>query len=220
MRGEKQNLFKADFHIHSEHSMDCSMSLEQIIKRCQETGINCIAIADHGTTDGALKMQTLAPFPVIVAEEIMTPHGEIMGMFLRETIPSGLSVGETIARIKAQGGLVCIPHPFDLFRGGSALNSRVLESIVEQIDIIEIFNARTPLLKTLEEVQAFAEKHGLPGSVGSDSHIPAEIGNAYMEMPEFQGKEDFLQALAQGKIFGNRTNLLARLGSLWARLKK
>ena len=133
-------LLKADLHIHTEYSPDCNTPLEQIIKRCLEIGINCIAVSDHGTAEGALKMQTIAPFPVIVAEEILTPQGEIVGMFLKETIPSRLSVEQTISRIKAQGGLVCIPHPFDALRR-SALDPKTIEKIVEQIDIIEVFNA-------------------------------------------------------------------------------
>ena len=110
-------MLKADFHIHTEHSMDCHTTIEELINRCLETGINCVAISDHDAVDGAKKMQKLAPFPVIIAEEILTPQGEIMGMFLEERIPSGVSVEQAIARIKAQGGLVCLPHPFDTLRG-------------------------------------------------------------------------------------------------------
>ena len=212
-------MLKADLHIHTEYSMDCNTPLEKIINRCRETSINCIAIADHGTIEGALKMQTIAPFPVIVAEEILTPHGEIMGMFLKEGIPSGLSVEQTISRVRAQGGLVCIPHPFSIFRH-SALVSEIIEGLVEQIDVIEIFNARTIFLHDLTKAQAFAQKHGILGSAGSDAHTLGEIGNAYVEMPEFNGKDDFLQALAQGRISGHRTNPLAHFNSLWARLKK
>ncbi|MDO8688252.1 MAG: PHP domain-containing protein, partial [Dehalococcoidales bacterium] len=135
------NLLRADFHIHTAYSMDCATSLEEIISRCLETGINCINIADHGTVEGALKMQSLAPFPVIVSEEVLTPHGEIMGMFLKESIPSGLSVEEAISRIKAQDALVCIPHPFDPLRG-LRLDSKRFEELAGQIDIIEVFNAR------------------------------------------------------------------------------
>ena len=109
-------MLKADLHIHTKYSMDCDMPLEKIINRCLETGINCITIADHGTIEGALEMQRLAPFTIIIAEEVLTHHGEIMGMFLKEPIPSGQSVEETISQIRAQGGLVCIPHAFDLFR--------------------------------------------------------------------------------------------------------
>ncbi|MBA7716193.1 hypothetical protein ES703_125259 [subsurface metagenome] len=211
-------LLKADFHIHTEYSGDCNTPLEEIINRCLEIGINCIAIADHGTTEGALKLQTIAPFPVIVAEEILTPHGEIMGMFLKETIPSGLSVEETIARIKAQDGLVNIPHPFDIFRP-SALSTKIIEEIVDQIDAIEVFNSRTPLLRSLTQAQVFAQKYGIAKSAGSDAHSPGEIGNAYVEMPEFNGKDEFLNALEKGKIFGHRTSPLVHLGSAWARLR-
>jgi len=104
-------LLKADLHIHTKYSPDCNTSLEQIISRCQQTGINCIAVTDHGTIEGALKMQSIAPFVIIVAEEILTPRGEIMGMFLKEGIPSGLSVEETISRIKAQDALVPLMIP-------------------------------------------------------------------------------------------------------------
>ena len=212
-------MLKADLHIHTEYSMDCSMPLEQVISRCLEVGINCVAIADHGTAEGALKMQSLAPFTVIVAEEILTPDGEIMGMFLKETIPSGLSAEQTISRIKAQGGLVCIPHPFDMFRK-SALDSEVIEEVAEQIDVIEVFNSRSLLPGASTKAQVFAEKYGIPKSAGSDAHTPNEIGNAYIEMPEFNGKDDFLQALAKGKVFGRRTNPLVHFSSTWARLKK
>jgi len=211
-------LLKADLHIHTEYSMDCTTPLDRIIKRCLETGINCIAVADHGTAEGALKMQHIAPFPVIVAEEILTPHGEIMGMFLNESIPSGLSVKETISRIKAQGALVCIPHPFDTFRQSAIGNS--LEELVEQIDIIEVFNARALLHRDSTKALTFAQKYGISESAGSDAHTPNEIGSAYVEMPAFNGKDDFLQALDKGKIFGHRTSPLVHFGSAWARLRK
>ena len=198
--------------------MDCNTPLEKIINRCLETGINCIAIADHGTIEGALKLQNIAPFKVIVAEEILTPYGEIMGMFLQEGIPSGSSVEQTIARIRAQGGLVCIPHPFETFRH-SSFDSQLIETIIEQIDVIEVFNSRSPLLRSSAKANLFAEKHGIAKSAGSDAHTTLEIGNAYVEMPEFNGRDDFLQALAKSKISGQRTNPLIHFASVWARLK-
>jgi len=211
-------LLKADLHIHTEYSSDCNTPLEKIINRCLEIGINCIAIADHGTAEGAIKMQGLAPFKVIVAEEILTPYGEIKGMFLKETIPSGLSVEQTISQIRAQGGLVCIPHPFDMLRG-LRLDSRELEALVDQIDVIEVFNAREPFRKPSTRAQAFAQKYDIPGTAGSDAHTIGEIGNAYIEMPEFNGRDDFLQALRTGKVVGHRTNPLIHFVSVWEKLK-
>jgi len=199
--------------------MDCNTSLEQVINRCLKIGINCIAIADHGTIEGALKIQSLTPFPVIVAEEILTPHGEIMGMFLKEGIPSGLSIEQTISRIRAQDALVCIPHPFDKLRR-IGLGGKILEELVGQIDILEVFNSRSPLLRASAKARAFAEKYGITKSAGSDAHTPNEIGKAYVEMPEFNGRDDFLNALVNTKICGLKTNPLVHFGSVWARLKK
>ena len=211
-------MLKADLHIHTEYSMDCSTPLEKIINRCLELEINCIAIADHGTTEGALKMQKIAPFKVIVAEEILTPDGEIMGMFLQETIPSGLSIEQTISQIKAQGALVNIPHPFDSLRG-LRLDGKELEALVDQIDTIEVFNAREPFRNPSIKAQAFAEKYDLPGTVGSDAHTIGEIGNACIEMPEFNSRDDFLQALRIGKVVGHRTNPLIHFVTAWEKLK-
>ena len=198
--------------------MDCGTPLEQIISRCLELGINCIAIADHGTAEGALRAQSMAPFPVIVAEEVLTPRGEIMGMFLKETVPSPLPLDEAIAQVRNQGGLVCAPHPFDNF-ARSGLGGRLLEELAEQIDIVEVFNSRSPLAQSSAKALAFAQKHGIPGSAGSDAHTLYEIGNAYVEMPEFEGKDDFLQALAHGTIRGHRTTPLIHFVSGWAKLK-
>ena len=212
-------MLRADFHIHTKYSMDCETSLEEIISRCQETGINCIAIADHDSVEGALKMQSLAPFPVIVAEEILTPHGEIMGMFLKERIPSGQSVEQVISHIKAQGALVCLPHPFDPLRG-LRLDFNKLEELVEQIDVIELFNARCPLLRSSTKAEAFANKYGIPGTAGSDAHTINEIGSTYVEIPEFNSKDDFLQSLSKGRIHKHRASPLVHFGTTWAKLKK
>jgi len=195
------------------------MPLEKIIERCQKAGINCIAIADHGTIEGALKMQETAPFPVIIAEEILTPYGEIMGVFLKEGVPTNISVEEAIAGIKAQGALVCLPHPFDPLRG-LRLNSKRLEELAGQIDMIEAFNARSPFFWEATRARNFAVKHDIPQTAGSDAHSPVEIGNTYVEMPEFNGKEDFLESLSKGEIHGHRSSPLVHLNSTWARVKK
>ena len=212
-KGQVRNLLKADLHIHTEYSIDCATPLDKLIERCLKLGVNCIAIADHGTVEGALILKDIAPFTVIVAEEILTPDGEVMGMFLKETIPSGITVSEVISRIRAQNGLVCIPHPFDIFRP-SALGSRILEKVADQIDIVEVFNARTLPFQNQNKAMSFAEEHGLGKSAGSDAHTLPEIGNAYIEMPKFNHRDDFLNALAQGNIHGHKTNPLTHFVSL------
>lgn len=212
-------MLKADLHIHTCYSMDCNTPLERIVARCNERGINCIAIADHGTVEGALRMQEIAPFPVLIAEEILTPQGEVMGVFLKETIPTCGSAMDAIKRIRTQDGLVCLPHPFDTFRGLRMTLAEV-EQLVPHVDVIEAFNARSPLRSPTTRATAFADKHGIAKSAGSDAHAPVEIGNAYVEMPEFHDQQSYLQALTQGRIRGLRSSPLVHLHSIWARLQR
>jgi len=217
-------LLRADLHVHSMFSFDSGNSLDGIMDRCLKIGIDCVAIADHGTIAGGLKLKEMAPFKVIVAEEVLTPIGEIMGLFLTEEVPSGISVEEAITRIRAQDGLVGLPHPFDYMRG---INQRCqsIESLVPDVDIIEVFNARSlPFGFSNRKAGRFAREHGLLCSAGSDAHTLREIGRAYVELPDFNGKEDFLAALAQGRIVGRRScplvHFLSAFQTLTAGIKK
>jgi predicted metal-dependent phosphoesterase TrpH len=203
-------LLKADLHLHTTYSFDCATRPEQVVAHCLKIGISCIAVTDHNTIEGALKLKDIAPFHVIVGEEILTPSGEILGLFLQERIPRGLPAEEVIARIRKQGGLVCMPHPFARL-ARAAFDPQTLEAILPQIDIIEAFNSRSLLLRSSTQASKFAQSHGLPASAGSDAHTPGEIGNAYVEMPEFNSPPEFLRALAQGRVFGHRTNPLVHV---------
>ncbi|MFC1988215.1 PHP domain-containing protein [Chloroflexota bacterium] len=218
LRGHPE-LLKADFHVHTRYSKDCDTSLEEIINRCLKTEITCIAISDHGTIEGAREMQSLAPFRVIVAEEILTPDGEVMGMFLKEGIPSGISIEEVISRIREQDALVAIPHPFDPLRGIRLSNNRLSE-LAGQIDIIEAFNARSPFIKPARKARDFALKHDLPMTAGSDAHSAGEIGLTYVEMPEFNDKDGFLRALREGRIIRHRTSPLVHFRTTLVKIKK
>jgi predicted metal-dependent phosphoesterase TrpH len=211
-------LIKADLHIHTCHSIDCLTPLEKIVTRCAELGIDCVAVADHNTIAGALKLRQIAPFKVIVAEEIATTAGEVMGLFLSEKVTQGLSAQETISRIRKQGGLVAIPHPFgrSLFRHANMLTSM---EILSQVDIIEAFNSRTPFSDGIRRAGILAKEYGKAASAGSDAHTLDEIGRAYVEMSEFDGPDDFLHSLAQGRIFGQKSSYLAHLASTWAKIR-
>ncbi len=205
--------------MHTHYSSDCATPPERLVARCVEVGLSCIALTDHNTIKGALEVERMAPFKVIVAEEIKTPFGEITGLFLKEEVPPGLSPQETVARIKEQGGLVSIPHPFDRFRN-SVLKYEALESILSQVDIIEVFNSRTTLLRDSEKARRFAQEHGFLCGAGSDAHTPMELGNVYVEMPNFNGPEEFKEALAKGKIIARRTNPLIHLTTAYTKIKK
>ena len=213
-------MLKADFHMHTHFSPDSEMSPEEMVARCLKVGLNCIAVTDHNTIDGALAVQRIAPFTVIIGEEVKTSQGEITGLFLTETVPRGLPALETAKRIKEQGGLVSIPHPFDRFRW-SVIRPEALEEILPYADIMEVFNSRNNLSRYDKKAYEFAEEHGLLASGVSDAHTPLELGRTYVEMPDFDGTpEGFTQALAQGRIVGRRITPLIHVVTTLTKLKK
>ena len=213
-------MIKADLHIHTTYSGDSEITPEKLITRVQAVGLDCIAVADHNTAEGGFKLREMAPpFKVIAAEEIETPEGEIIGLFLKETIPAGLTPEETIRRIHAQGALVCVPHPFDRFRS-SAMQEKTLERIASLIDIVEVANARSLPMQDPSRPQKFAEKYDKLMGAGSDSHTLAEVGRAYVEMPDFKSPEEFLKAMAQGIVHNYRVSATARARGLAGRLAR
>ena len=177
---------RADFHMHTYYSRDCATSPEALVARALRMGIGCIAVTDHNTIRGGQAVAKIAPFPVIVASEVKSTHGEITGLFLTEEVLRGLSPMETVERIKAQGGLVSIPHPYDTVRT-SVLSDDAMVEVLPHADIIEAFNARNVFRGAEERARAAAAEHGLAVTAVSDSHHPWEMGCTYTEMPEFDG---------------------------------
>lgn len=213
-------MLTADLHVHTCFSPDSVSTPEEIVRRCLEIGINCLAVTDHNTISGALEMKRIAPFTVIVGEEMRTTDGEIIGLFLSEEVPRGLSPEETVARIKGQGGLVCIPHPHDRFRPLSCLRRDALERIMPDVDLIEVYNSRTWLQRDSARAKQLAQDLGVPGTAGSDAHVVREVGKTYVELPEFDGADGFRTAIAQGQVFGQKTSTLVHFYNVRNRITK
>jgi predicted metal-dependent phosphoesterase TrpH len=215
---------KVDMHTHSEYSPDSRTPLASQAAAVRAAGLDVVCATDHNTIEGALRLRELADgFRVIVGEEVSSRDGEIIGLFLDKPVPRGLSAEETIARIRDQGGLVSVPHPFSRNRRFH-LRRSVLERVWTDIDCIEVFNAREAFTQDNVRAAAFANEKGLPGAVGSDAHRASEIGRAWVEVEEFAGRDDFIAALREGsiigKLTGNYIHVMTRLDVLrkwWTR---
>lgn len=211
---------KVDLHMHTNHSPDSEMSPESLVSRCSQVGLDCIAVTDHNTVDGAFKVKQLASFRVIIGEEIRSSEGEITGLFLQDSIPKGLTPVETVRRIKEQGGLVSLPHPFDRFRRG-VITPAGIADIITHVDIVEVFNSRNNLQADNRKAYQFASQNKLLMSGVSDAHTAMELGRTYVEMPEFDGTaEGFKDALSQGEIRGRAMTPLIHVLTTLTKIKK
>jgi predicted metal-dependent phosphoesterase TrpH len=190
------------------------------VNKCIYLGLNCIAITDHNTIQGAIAVKELAPFTVIIGEEISTAGGDLVGLFLEEEVPSGLTALETVRRIKDQGGLVSIPHPFDRLRS-SVISPEALEDILPHTDIIEVFNARNISKKADERALELARIHGVTGTAVSDAHTLMELGQTFATLSGFDGSsQGFLDSLRQGTLTKSRSSPLVHLFTLYNKLTK
>jgi predicted metal-dependent phosphoesterase TrpH len=201
---------RLDLHVHTCYSEDCWVPLQGTVEAVLRGPIDAIAVIDHNEIEGALLLAETAPFAVIVGEEIASSGGEIAGLFLQELIPPGLSMEETISRIREQGGLVYAPHPLarDVPR---ALGRENLLAIIDEVDIVEGFNARILWSADNISAQEIALRHGVPIGAGSDAHFAREIGRAGVEMDDCLDAESFLSGLHKGRTFGRRTPYLYSL---------
>jgi predicted metal-dependent phosphoesterase TrpH len=203
---------RVDLHCHSEWSPDSRSPLEDIVAGAQRAGLDVLALTDHDVIDGARKLREIAPLPIIVGEEVNTAEGEIIGLFLTDWVPPGLSPEETIARIHGQGGIAYVPHPFDVVRG-STLSQTALHRVAHLLDAVEGFNSRCLLEKFNDDAVAFAKARGLPVGAGSDAHAAHQVGMAYAEVPPFDptSPTGLLAALREAELSGTRLGGLGRL---------
>jgi hypothetical protein len=201
-------LIDVDLHMHTDHSYDCATPVEVLLAEARARGLGAIAITDHNEISGALEARAKADgVKVIVAEEVKTgEQGEVIGLFIEEKIPRGLTLQETIAEIKRQGGLVYVPHPFD--RMHSVPDYEHLLEVIDDVDAIEIFNPRIAISEFNEEAVRFAAKYRIPGGAGSDAHVTQGLGSVRIRMRDFDGPEEFLQSLRDADIVRNPASLL------------
>jgi predicted metal-dependent phosphoesterase TrpH len=204
-------LIEVDLHMHTDHSPDCATPVEVLLETARDRGLDAIAITDHNEVSGALEAREIAAemgdIKVIVAEEVKTAEqGEVIGLFLEEKIPRGMTMAETIAEIRRQGGLVYVPHPFDRFH--SVPDYEHLLDIVEEIDVLEVFNPRVALTAFNEEAERFARKYRIVPGAGSDSHVAQGLGSVRVRIHDFDGPEEFLEAMRDADITRKHKNLV------------
>jgi predicted metal-dependent phosphoesterase TrpH len=194
---------RVDFHSHTMWSGDCTTTPDELEEAIADAGIDVLCITDHSTINGARDLADALPCRVIVGEELRTGAGEIIGLFLTERLPFGISHVEAAKRIKAQGGLVYIPHPYDPTR--HCLREEALDELLDLglVDAMEVLNAKTSLASLNARAQQTAEARDLPGGAGSDAHVAEGIGAAYMEMPDFDGPASMLAAMRDGRAVGH-----------------
>lgn len=213
------NTMIVEFHCHTDASKDSLTRPADLIKMARKKGIERLVITDHNSTRGAFAAQQLDPELVIVGEEIMTTKGEILAAYVTEEIPAGLSPQETIGILKAQGAFISVSHPFDRLRKGGWEEKDLLE-IIHDVDAIEIFNARcmNPLFNL--QAKAFAEKHNLAGTVGSDAHAAFEVGASVLLLEQFEGAEGMRKVIRQAKYKTKLSPWWVHLFSRYASMRK
>ena len=219
MQGKR--LIRIELHLHTFYSPDCSLSFEDILTEARRKGLDALAVTDHNRLQGALEMQRLASMPIIAGEEVRCLEGELIGLFLHEEIPGRLAAREVALRIKEQGGVICVPHPFDRLRRSRLREDALLSLLVEGlIDVVEVANARVIFPSDNLRARRFAEEHGLAMSGGSDAHSRPEIGQTFVEMPAFADRDSFLEALRLGRVVGRASSPLVHAVTIWEKWRE
>ena len=209
-------IINIDPHVHTEYSSDSKVPIGQVIDISRRKGLNGVAITDHNSIEGALKLKDKVSddFVIIVGEEIKTSEGEITGLFLKNQVPPGFSPEETIEKIKSQGGLVCVTHPFCRLRR-SRLKFETLRRIMKMVDIIEIFNSRNIFQADNIKAYVFAKENNKLMVAGSDAHIPYEYGKSYIRISPFENADEFKRSLCSAEFVTRKSPLLVHFVTKW-----
>jgi len=208
-----------DFHCHTLASPDSLVTPEKLVNACRRKRLDRIVVTDHNTISCALVAKEIAPELVIVGEEIMTTHGELLAAFVTEEVPAGLEPKEAIRCLREQGAFISVSHPFDAWRSGAWELDDLLE-IVALVDAIETFNSRCMVPDANRQAQVFAQEHGLAGTAGSDAHSRQELGRAVLELPPFENPEGLRAVIGGARIRGRISPFWVHFYSRYAKHRK
>lgn len=210
---------RLDMHLHTRASFDCLSDPAEVLHCALQRGIHRICITDHNEISAAVELQADFPDRVIIGEEVKTAEGvDVTGLFLQEKIPKGTPARETCERIREQGGLVYVPHPFASGKGG---NGRILPVIADLVDVVEGFNARIHDPSLNARAREWAAERHLPVGAGSDAHTLREVGRGYVEVPDFEMTPvALLDALRHASVHGVLSSHVVHVASTWAKVRK
>ena len=209
--GEAPRRGKADMHIHSIAS-DGTASAAEILDHVESrTDLDVIAIADHERIEAAVECQRLARergsrVEVVVAEEVTTRSGHLLGLFLQSRLKRNQRLDFTVAEIHEQGGLAIVPHPFSAFTLGMRKNAimRIHQSSDPLLcwDALEGFNPSTAGRYGRAATARLAAELGLPLVGNSDGHTLDTIGDGRTFFPGSTA-EDYRRAVLDGTTTGS-----------------
>lgn len=218
-QGARPGRMRLDMHMHTSASWDCLSDPHALLERARSRGIHRIAITDHNVLGMARRMAEEFPDEVIAGEEVKTAEGiDVIGLYLTHEIPKGTPSAEVCERVKEQGGIVYLPHPFAHGKGGSG---RFAEALAPQLDIVEVFNARMHPAHLNEPAEEFAARWGLPRGAGSDAHTVGEVAGGFVEVPVHANEpEALLAAMGSSRVRGRTAPWAVHLASTWAKARK
>lgn len=192
-----KDFYTVEFHCHTIASKDSLTKPSALIAMAHKRRIDRLVITDHNSISGAVAARKIDPELVIVGEEIMTTKGEILAAFVLEEIPAGLSPQETIRQLKDQGAFISVSHPYDSMRSGGWKEKDLLD-ILPLVDAMEVYNSRCMKENFNRDARLFAEKHNIPGTVGSDAHAAFEVGRSVLQLPPFNGPDELRKVIREG----------------------
>ncbi len=218
-RGPREGRLRIDMHMHTRASFDCLSDPREVVAAAAARGVHRIAITDHNRLATSLEMAEAFPDSVIPGEEVKTKEGiDVIGLYIEEEIPKGTPAQEVCRRVKDQGGLVYLPHPYARGKGGGG---RYAEELAPMVDVIEVFNARLHPGHLNDPGEELAARWSKPRGAGSDAHMLGEVAGAWVEVEQHPNEPAaLLAALEHGQVRGVTTPWVVHLASTWAKVRK